>query len=180
MKPYLFAVSTACIVLLPAAVSAAPSPAAVAPPAASYQFALGKLLAVEGSVNDALAAFEEAENLASGPQDKAYVLLEHSRLLARSAQYARNPGLRDESLRKAGEKISEARRLAPDNLDVLRAVGDVYLDLSAGDPAALVTAREALEVVRRRDPEDVQSFLTLGRIYLDQEQPGRRRRSSAS
>jgi tetratricopeptide (TPR) repeat protein len=140
-------------------------------PAASYQFALGKLLAVEGSVNDALAAFEEAEKLAPGSQETAYVLLEHAQLLARTAQYARNPAARDESLRKAGEKISEARRLAPDNLDVLRALGDVYLDLAATDPAALATARDALEVVRRRDPNDVQSFLTLGRIYLDQNQP---------
>ncbi len=175
MKPYVFAVSAACCALLPATLSAAPSPPTVAPEAASssYQFALGKLLAVEGSVNDALAAFEEAEKLAAGPQDKAYVLVEHARLLARSAQYARNPGLRDESLRKAGEKISAARGLAPDNLDVLRAVGDVYLDLAAGDPAALAMARDALETVRRRDPNDVQSFLTLGRIYLDQEQPAK-------
>lgn len=171
MKPSVAAVSAACLVLLPAAVSAAPPPAAANPPAASYQFALAKLLAVEGSVNDALAAFEEAEKLAPGSQETAYVLLEHAQLLARTAQYARNPSARDESLRRAGEKIAQARRLAPDNLDVLRAVGDVYLDLAAGDPAALTTARDALEAVRRRAPNDVQTFLTLGRIYLDQNQP---------
>jgi len=59
------------------------------------------------------------------------------------AQYARNAGLRDESLHKAAEKIAEARRLAPANLDVLRGVGDVYLDLATIDPAALATARDA-------------------------------------
>jgi len=171
VKLYAAAASAACLALLPAAAGAAPSTAAAAPPAASYQFALGKLLAVEGSVNDALAAFEEAEKLASGSPDAAYVLLEHGQLLARTAQYARNPSARDESLRKAGEKIAEARRLAPENLDVLRAAGDVYLDLAASDPAALTTAREALEEVRRRAPTDVQSFMTLGRIYLDQNQP---------
>ena len=170
MKPYLTAVSAACLALLPAAASAAPAPAA-APPAASYQFALAKLLAVEGAITDALAAFEEAERLAPQAQDRAYVLLEHAQLLARTAQYARNPAARDESLHQAGDKIAEARRLAPDNLDVLRAVGDVYLDLSANDPSALATAREALEVVRRHDPNDVQTYLTLGRLYLDQNQP---------
>ena len=46
--------------------------------------------------------------------------------------------------------VAEARRLAPANLDVLRAVGDVYIDLSVVDPQALGTAREALEAVRRR------------------------------
>ena len=171
MKSYSLAVSAACLVLFPAALSAAPSPTAANPPAASYQFALGKLLAVEGSVDDALAAFEAAEKLAPGAQETAYVLLEHAQLLARAAQYARNPAARDESLRKAGEKISEARRIAPENLDVLRATGDVYLELAANDSTALATARDALEAVRRRDPNDVQSFLTLGRIYLDQNQP---------
>jgi len=173
VKPYAAAVSAACLILLPAVVSAAPSAAATNPPLASYQFALGKLLAVEGSIPDALAAFEEAEKLAPQWPETAYVLLEHAQLLARMAQYARNPAARDESLRKAGDKISEARRLAPDNLDVLRATGDVYLDLAGSDPKALATAQEALEVVRRRAPGDAQSFLTLGRIYLDQNQPAK-------
>jgi tetratricopeptide (TPR) repeat protein len=171
VKPGISAVSAACFALLPAALAAAPSPVEAHPAAASYQFALGKLLAVEGSVADALAAFEEAERLAPEGRETAYVLLEHAQLLARSAQYARNPASRDEALRKAGEKIAAARRLAPDNLDVLRAVGDVYLDLAAGDPAALNTAREALESVRRSHPADAQSIMTLGRIYLDQNQP---------
>ncbi len=140
--------------------------------AASYQFTLGKLLAVEGSINDALAAYEQAEKLAvPESQQTAYIYVEHSQLLARMAQYARNAALRDESLHKAAEKIAEARRLAPANLDVLRAVGDVYIDLATIDPAALATARDALEEVRQRDHTDAQSYMTLGRIYLDQNQP---------
>jgi tetratricopeptide (TPR) repeat protein len=157
--------------LLPAA-GAAPPPEAL-PPAASYQFALGKLLAVEGAVNDALAAFEAAEKAAPQSPDTAYVLLEHAQLLDRMAQYQRSAPLRDDSLRKAGEKIAEARHLAPDNLDVLRAAGEIYLDLAAVDPPSLATARDALEEVRKRDPHDAQSFLTLGRIYMDQGQPAK-------
>jgi tetratricopeptide (TPR) repeat protein len=174
VKLYTSAVSAACLALLPTLVSAAVSAAPGAepfPPAATYQFALGKLLAVEGSVDDALAAFEEAEKLAPRSQETAYVLLEHAQLLARRAQYARAPEMHDEVLRKAGEKVLAARLLAPENLDVLRAVGDVYLELGSTDPKALAMARDALEAVRKRDPNDPQTFLTLGRIYLDQNQP---------
>ncbi|HKI06443.1 MAG TPA: tetratricopeptide repeat protein [Thermoanaerobaculia bacterium] len=177
MKLYVSAVSAACLALLPSLLTAAaPVPAPVPgypslPPKASYQFALAKLLAVEGSVEDAFAAFDEAEKLAPQSPETAYVLLEHGQLLARMAQYARNPSARDEALRKAADKVSAARLLAPANLDVLRAVGDVFLDLSASDPKALTAAQDALEEVRKRDPNDAQTFLTLGRIYLDQNQP---------
>ncbi len=179
MKRFIPAVSAACFAFfsLSANSADAAAPDGIQPPAqpptASYQFALGKLLAVEGSVNDAMAAFEEAETMAPDSRETAYVLLEHSQLLARMAQYARNPAARDESLRKAGEKVQAARRLAPENLDVLRGVGDVYMELAANDPAALATARDALEAVRKRDRNDAPTFLTLGRIYLDQEQPAK-------
>ncbi len=178
MKLCFSAVCAASLTFLPALLAAAPpppaaSPPATYPPAASYQFALGKLLAVEGSLDDALAAFDEAEKLAPASPGTAYVLVEHAQLLDRMSQYARSTSLRDDSLRKAVEKVSAARRLAPENLDVLRAVGEVYLDMGASDPAALATARDALEVVRKRAPADAQSFLTLGRIYLDQNQPAK-------
>jgi tetratricopeptide (TPR) repeat protein len=169
LSPAAFA---ACLALLPSLLFAAPAADVSAGAAASYQFTLGKLLAVEGSINDALAAYEQAEKLAVPESTQtAYIYVEHAQLLARMAQYARNPSQRDESLRKAGEKIAEARRLAPANLDVLRAVGDVYIDLATVDPAALATARDALEEVRQHDRTDAQSFMTLGRIYLDQNQP---------
>jgi len=160
----------ACLSLVPLTLSAQP-PADAGRSAASYQFALGKLLAVEGSAAEALAAFERAEKLAPESPETVYVLLEHGQLLGRMAQYARNPSQRDDNLRQAAAKVSAARKLAPENLDVLRAVGEVYIDLSSTDPSALETARDALEIVRGRDKSDAQSFLTLGRIYLDQNQP---------
>jgi tetratricopeptide (TPR) repeat protein len=154
------------------AAQAAPVPAGPTGPAgkteAAFQFALAKMLAVEGSLPEALTAFQEAERLAP---DAPYVRLEHGQLLARLAQYSRAPGVREEYLKKAAETLSRARELAPDNLDVLRAVGEVYLDLSAQDPSALATAQDALETVRKRDPDDPQAALTLGQIYLDQRQP---------
>ena len=101
------------------------------------------------------------------------MLVEHAQLLDRMSQYARSAALSDDSMRKAAAKVAEARRLAPDNLDVLRAVGEINVDLAASDPGAMATARDALEAVRKRDPRDAQAFLTLGRIYLDQNQPAK-------
>lgn len=178
-----FSVLLPAILLLPwtslagqagAQASASPSPApssapsAELPSEAAYQFALAKLLSVEGSLPEALTAYQEAEKLAP---DAAYVRLEHAQLLMRLAQYSRAPGVREEYLKRAADTLARAREKAPDNLDVLRAVGEVYLELSAQDPAALATAQSALETVRQRDPEDPQAALALGQIYLDQRQP---------
>lgn len=138
------------------------------PAEAAYQFALAKLLSVEGSLPEALTAYEAAERLAP---DAPYVRLEHAQLLTRLAQYSRAPGVREEYLKRAADTLGRAREKAPDNLDVLRAVGEVYLELAAQDPSALATAQAALETVRQRVPEDPQAALTLGQIYLDQRQP---------
>jgi tetratricopeptide (TPR) repeat protein len=135
---------------------------------ALYQFSLAKLLAVEGSLPDSLAAYDEAERLAPG---SAYVRLEHAQLLARVAQFARTAKPRQELLQKAAKTVAEAQRLAPDNLDVLRAVGAIYLDLAAQDPSAMATAQQALEAVRKREPADASSAVTLSQLYLDQQKP---------
>lgn len=139
-----------------------------ADPAALYQFTLAKLLAVEGSVPEALSAYEEAERLSP---DSPYVRIEHAQLLARVGEYSRAPGARQEYLRRAATKINEARSIAPQNLDVLRAVGSIHLDLALQDPAAMATALEALEEVLRREPSDVPAALNLGQVYIEQRQP---------
>lgn len=137
-------------------------------PAALYEFTLAKLLAVEGSLPESLTAYEEAERLAP---DSAYVRLEHAQLLARVAQFTRSTKARDELLQRAAATVSAAQGLAPDNPDVLRAVGAIYLDLSAQQPAAAATAQQALEKVRQQEPADAASAITLGQLYLDQKQP---------
>ena len=152
----------------PAPPAAEPGDGKPADPAALYQFTLAKLLAVEGSVPEALSAYEEAERLAP---DSPYVRIEHAQLLARVGEYSRAPGARQEYLRRAAEKINEARRIAPENLDVLRTVGSIHLDLALQDPAAMATALEALEEVLRRDPADVPAALNLGQVYIEQRQP---------
>src|SRR5882724_430373 len=147
-----------------------PSPATSVAGQAAFQFALGKVLAAEGSFTEALAAFEEAEKLAPGDP---YVRLERAELLGRLGTIARTPHARSDYLGKAVEEVKRARELAPGNPDVLRGVGEVYLALADQDPAALATAQEAYEGLRRRDPSDLQVMVTLGRIYLEQGQAGR-------
>ena len=152
------------------ATPAAPSPAAAGGASGDYEFLIANLLAGDGNLSEALAAFEAAEK---ARPDAAYIHLEHSQLLGRLSQAARLPGAQASYLRQAAEEVSKAQKLAPGNLDVLRGVGFVYLELGSQDAAALKTALEALETVHQRDPEDLQTAISLGRLYLERQQPAK-------
>ncbi len=132
-----------------------------------YEFLVANLMATDGMLPEALSAFERAEKLSP---DAAYIHLEHGELLARMAQAARQPAAQAGDLRKAAAEVDKARSLAPHNLDVERGVGLVYLELASVDQTALPTALAALEEVHQHDPDDLQTALNLGRIYLDQQQ----------
>ena len=102
--------------------------------------------------HEALTAYQEAERLAP---DSPYVRLRAGAAPGASGAVLARPGRRATSSCSApARRWARRGSLAPENLDVLRAVGEVYLDLSAQDPAALATAQEALEAVRRGDPDD--------------------------
>ncbi|HEY6324047.1 MAG TPA: tetratricopeptide repeat protein [Thermoanaerobaculia bacterium] len=131
---------------------------------------MANLLVGDGMLPEALSAFEEAEK---ARPDSAYIHLEHAQLLARLAQAARLPSAQTGYLRQATDEVGKARQLAPHNLDVLRGVGLVYLEMAGQDPAALHTALEALETVHQSDPEDLQTAINLGRLYLEQQQPAK-------
>jgi tetratricopeptide (TPR) repeat protein len=131
---------------------------------------MANLLVGDGMLPEALSAFEEAEK---ARPDSAYIHLEHAQLLARLAQAARLPSAQTGYLRQATDEVGKARRLAPHNLDVLRGVGLVYLEMAGQDPAALHTALEALETVHQSDPQDLQTAISLGRLYLEQQQPAK-------
>jgi len=135
-----------------------------------FEFLMANLLAGDGMLPEALSAFEQAEK---ARPDSAYIHLEHAQLLARLAQAARLPSAQTGYLRRATDEVGKARQLAPQNLDVLRGVGLVYLELAGRDPAALHTALEALETVHQSDPEDLQTAISLGRLYLEQQQPAK-------
>jgi tetratricopeptide (TPR) repeat protein len=148
----------------------APPLPAPAQAGADFDFLMANVMAADGQLAEALAAFEAAEK---ARPDSAYVHLEHAQLLARLAQATRLPSAQTGQLRKAVEEVNKARQLAPQNLDVLRGVGLVYLELAGQDPAALPTALQALETVHQSDPDDLQTALNLGRIYLDQQRPAK-------
>jgi tetratricopeptide (TPR) repeat protein len=160
----------------PGAGGAPTAPGPSLPPGAApggsgdFEFLMANLLVGDGMLPEALSAFEEAEK---ARPDSAYIHLEHAQLLARLAQAARLPSAQTGYLRKATDEVGKARRLAPHNLDVLRGVGLVYLEMAAQDPAALHTALEALETVHQSDPEDLQTAINLGRLYLEQQQPAK-------
>src|SRR6202023_3147883 len=135
-----------------------------------FEFLMANLLVGDGMLPEALSAFEEAEK---ARPDSAYIHLEHAQLLARLAQAARLPSAQTGYLRQATDEVGKARRLAPHNLDVLRGVGLVYLEMAGQDPAALHTALEALETVHQSDPQDLQTAISLGRLYLEQQQPAK-------
>jgi tetratricopeptide (TPR) repeat protein len=154
----------------PAAIAAVAPVSVQARTQAAYQFALAKVLASEGSFQEALEAFEEAARLVPGD---AYLRIERAQLLARIGDLARSPRTRADYLLRAGDEARAARALAPADPEVLRKVGEIHLDLAPHDTAALATAQEAFEALLAAAPGDLQSLLTLGRIYLDRNQPGR-------
>jgi tetratricopeptide (TPR) repeat protein len=182
MLPVVAAGTGLAAAALPSSAELAPpaspsSPASPPPDAASaarhdgdFDFLVANLLATEGGASEALAAFEKAEKV---NPDSAYIHLEHSQLLARMAQASRLPAAQTGYLRKAAAEVDKARGIAPDNLDVLRGVGLIYVDLASVDPAALPTALAALQAVHESDPDDIQTAIDLGRLYLDQQQPAK-------
>ncbi|MFQ5349642.1 MAG: tetratricopeptide repeat protein, partial [Thermoanaerobaculia bacterium] len=134
------------LALLPAAAGAAPVQDA------PYEFVLAKLLAAEGSWQEAVDRFEGAVALAP---DDPYLRLDFAGFLLQI-------GRRDRAL----EQATEARRLAPQNPDTLSVFARAQLAVADGDPAAMERAREAYEELRRLRPEDLQGLIALGRMYL--------------
>lgn len=154
-------------VLWPCAGTVGAASAASADPAkdlaaASFRFAVAKSLAAEGSWAEALSAYDEAAALAP---DDPYIRAEHALLLARLAQSPLASGAG--GVERAKREIDQARILAPEDLDLLRTAGQVYLTLAGRSPEVLDSAIEVLEAVREKDPTDLPSLLPLGRIYLD-------------
>ena len=122
---------------------------------APFRFALGRLLAEEGSTSDARRELSRAIEL---DPDDPYLHLELATLLASVGAWE-----------QASERVTQARTLAPENHDVLRAFGQIHLYQVRENPQALALAREAFERLRVLAPDDLESLNSLGRIYLGQQ-----------
>jgi len=132
---------------------------------AAYSFVIARMLAGEGEFQAAGAAFEQALELAP---EEPFLHLEYASHLTRLASVTRGEG-RTAHLRQAVREAQRAQELAGDEPEVWRTLAEVYLDLSREDPTVLVDARQALEKVVEADPDDLESSLTLGQVYLSED-----------
>ncbi len=133
--------------------------AAETPSEAVFHMVMARLLADEGRGREATENFVAAIELAPGDP---YIRLEYSRFLVRQRR-----------LRKAAQQVSTAYQLAPEEPDVLRVYAETQLKMAGQDEAALDAARTALEKLRQIDPDDVESMVSLGQIYLSEQSPER-------
>ena len=119
---------------------------------AATWFALARIHADDGEVQEAIAAFEKALELAP---DEPRIHLELADLLLRF----RRP-------EEAVEHAERAKELAPRDPDVLSAYGQIQLTrANEGRRDAVAKALAALETLREVAPDDLQGMLMLGQVY---------------
>ena len=141
----------ASLILFPASAGLAASPSSEA----AYAFLLAGTLLADGETEGALAAYAEAAKLA--PRDP-YVRLEYATALGGSGR-----------LPEAAVQIRQAREIAPDDLEVMRTQARIAMGLAEHDEAARGEAQQALERVLAAEPDDLTSLITLGQIYLEEQ-----------
>jgi tetratricopeptide (TPR) repeat protein len=158
----------ACLALPVAAETPGAEPQPGGEAAAAYQFALAKVLSEDGRMLEALELYPRA--VAAAPDDP-YIRIEYAELLLRAAQRFSAGSGRVERLAEAARQAEAAQRLAPGNVETLKALGQVHLSLSEVRGESFEAAVAAFEGVRRQAPWDLQSMVTLGQIYLQQRKP---------
>lgn len=124
---------------------------------ASYHLLVAHLLTEEGDYRGALDSFETA--IAIAPDD-VYTRLEYGRLLLRLGRS-----------QEAVAQATVAREAAPELDDVLLFYSEAQMRLAQEDPTALESARQALEEIRARQPDNIEAMVTLGQIYLGESRP---------
>lgn len=127
--------------------------------AAAYPFLLGGALLADGESEAALAAFAEAAALA--PEDP-WVHLEYASVLARGGRFE-----------EAAVEARIARQFAPSDPEVQRIQARIAMNLADRNPAARIEARLAFEGVLLAEPDDLESLVALGQIYLGESSPQR-------
>ena len=130
---------------------------------AAFEFARAKLLSEEGAFEKALKAYDRALELdGSDPYSRIEVAKFHSYL----AQISRSASKQLEYLESAAGYAGEARRLEPENLEILGSYAQVHLRLGEHQLEALEQAQEAYEELRTHTEGDLKVLTSLGQIYL--------------
>jgi Flp pilus assembly protein TadD len=122
---------------------------------AAYPFLLGSLLANEGDYATAIDSLREA--VASEPDDPY--------LRVQLAQWLLRLGRSDE----ASSEARKAAELLPGDPDVMRVLARVETARADRDTAARDRARDAYEKLLAADADDVEALVSLGQIYLAEE-----------
>lgn len=122
---------------------------------AAYPFLLGSLLANEGDYATAIDSLREAA--ASEPNDPF--------LRVQLAQWLLRLGRSDE----ASSEARRAAELLPADPDVMRVLARVETARADRDAAARDRARDAYEKLLADDADDVEALVSLGQIYLAEE-----------
>ena len=125
------------------------------PPEAAYHFALGRTLATEGKVAEAIEEFEKAVALDA---DAPYLRVEYADLLFRLRRFE-----------EAAAQINVAQQISPEDPEVLRLYGSIHHARSAESSEALALARDAFERLRVQEPSDIMSMLTLAQVYMGEQ-----------
>ena len=151
--------------------AAAPAAAADVSPdsaEAAFQFAHAKMLADAGDFEGALEAYEKSISLDPGDP---YSLVELARFQSYLAQIARSSAQQKQLLDDAAKNAAAARSAAPENADVLETYGQIHMRLGELDPssASLALAQGAFEVLRKNEPAELPVLLSLGQLYLWQQ-----------
>ncbi|MEO8275985.1 MAG: tetratricopeptide repeat protein [Thermoanaerobaculia bacterium] len=133
---------------------ALPFPARAATPdgKAAYPFLLAGALLADGDSEAALKAYADAAALA--PEDP-FVHLEFANVLMRAGRST-----------DAAAEAKIARRLAPMEIEVIRTEGRIAMSLADHDTAAGVEAVQAFEALLVAEPDDLESLVALGQLYL--------------
>ena len=117
----------------------------------ALEFALARSLSAEGSIAEALVAWQQ---LVVRAPEEPYIRIEYARFLSRIGRHD-----------QAVEQAEMARDLVPTNPDVLRGAVDVLVAAGRATPEHLEAAREALELLVALQPGDVEALFQLGRAY---------------
>lgn len=141
------------------AFAAVPASGADLSGSAAYPFLLGGALLADGESEAALAAYAEAAALA--PEDP-WIRLEFASVLARGGRFE-----------EAAVQVRIARQFAPTEPEVLRTQARIAMNLADRQPEARLEARLAFELVLVAEPDDLESLVALGQIYLGEDEAQR-------